>query len=128
MNQLDIDDPELAVLIYAYIVERKKRSQHTRDINIGLEVRRRNRKPRSCWVKSWLSVESRLQYGHYTQLSVTLPHDHPDSTPRSVTFATMLWNLLRLYSTFCYASVRSVTFCYEGHALSRLENESGQSW
>ncbi|KAH3747673.1 hypothetical protein DPMN_182102 [Dreissena polymorpha] len=24
--------------------------------------------------------------------SVTLPHDHPDSTPRSVTFATMLWN------------------------------------
>jgi hypothetical protein len=53
MNQLDIDDPELAVLIYAYIVERKKRSQHTRDINIGLEVRRRNRKPRSCWVKPW---------------------------------------------------------------------------
>ena len=68
MNQLDISDPELAVLIYAYIVERKKRSQHTRDINIGLEVRRRNRKPRSCWFKQWLSVESRLQYGHYTQL------------------------------------------------------------
>jgi len=35
--------------------------------------RRRNRiQPRSCWVRPWLSVERRLQFGHYDRLMVEL--------------------------------------------------------
>ena len=40
-------------------------------------IRRRRRRririqPRSCWVRPWLSVERRLQFGHYDRLMVEL--------------------------------------------------------
>ena len=34
--------------------------------------RRNGRQPRSCWARPWLSVERRLQFGHYDRLIAEL--------------------------------------------------------
>jgi len=61
------------------------------------------RRPRSVTIRKWIgAIVVKFKFdlksvpmptmSPIQPRSVTLPHDHPDSTPRSVTFATMLWN------------------------------------
>ena len=41
--------------------------------------RRRRRRERRCWVRPWLDVERRVQFGHYHRLMPELRHEDPAS-------------------------------------------------
>lgn len=72
MHPRDKEDAELAILVHAYIVARKKeRQQQEETEQERVEERERGRRrPRSCWVRPWLNADRRHQLGHnmYSQL------------------------------------------------------------
>ena len=67
----------------------------------------------------------------FVALYCALLRSSPRFASRSVTLCCDQHDWLPRSTTFRYVLLRSPTtkpLCYEGHALSRLENESGQSW
>ena len=74
MHHRDEGDIICAFLLYAYKLakeeEEQQQQQHIEQGRLGVAERRRRRRrrPRSCWVRPWLSEDRRRQLGHYSTL------------------------------------------------------------
>ena len=82
---MDIEDSDVAIavagLAWTLCVQRTETERQRRarlDVQ-GPVVRRRRRRPRRWWVRPWLDVDRRLQFGHYNRLMEELQMEDAES-------------------------------------------------
>ena len=113
MNAQDEQDFVFACLLGAYIQalyqeeegQQLLQRENTRVQQAARRRRRRMRRPRSIWVRKWLSEQRRQQLGHYSTF-ITRELRNKDVK----TFPALLPVLLRTTSKFRYGLLRTVTF------------------
>ena len=50
-------------------------AQQVQDDQILVTIIQKEKRKKRCWVRPWLNVESRIQFGHYHRLMPELPHE-----------------------------------------------------